>query len=80
MNGTSGKTIIASDNIWYYYNLENLLPIPKYTFDANAYVNAIIRMKKFVLNSALIIPGYDALIFSKFTKVADGVVKIEIKN
>jgi len=80
VNGTSGKTIIASDNIWYYYNLINLLPIPKYTFDAKAYVNAMIRMKKLVSNSELIIPGHDALIFSKFPKVADGVVKIEMKN
>lgn len=80
VNGTSGKTIIASDNIWYYYNLKYLLPIPKYTFDAKAYVNAMIRMKTLVSNSELIIPGHDALMFSKFPKVADRVVKIEIKN
>lgn len=80
VNGTSGKTIIASDNIWYYYNLKYLLPIPKYTFDAKAYVNAMIRMKTLVSNTELIIPGHDALMFSKFPKVADRVVKIEIKN
>ncbi|MES2772675.1 MAG: MBL fold metallo-hydrolase [Bacteroidota bacterium] len=80
VNGTSGKTIIASDNIWYYYNLEHLLPIPKYTFDAQAYVNAMIRMKTLVSNTELIIPGHDALMFSKFPKVADRVVKIELIN
>ena len=80
VNGTSGKTIIASDNIWYYYNLKYLLPIPKYTFDAKAYVSAMIRMKTLVSNTELIIPGHDALIFSKFPKVADRVVKIEIKK
>ena len=79
-NGTSGKTIIASDNIWYYYNLKYLLPIPKYTFDAKAYVNAMIRMKTLVSNTELIIPAHDALIFSKFPKVADRIVKIELKN
>jgi glyoxylase-like metal-dependent hydrolase (beta-lactamase superfamily II) len=80
VNGTSGKTIIASDNVWYYYNFRHLLPIPKYTFNEKAYVNAMIRMKTLVTNTDLIIPGHDALIFSKFTKVADKVVKIEIKS
>ena len=80
VNGTSGKTIIASDNIWYYYNLNYLLSIPKYTFDAKAYVNAMIRMKTLVSNTDLIVPGHDALIFSKFPKVTSGVVKIEIEN
>lgn len=80
VNGTSGKTIIASDNIWFYYNLQHLLPIPKYTFDPNAYVNAMKRMKTLVSNTELIIPGHDELIFSKFPKVADGVVRIEFKN
>ena len=80
VNGTSGKTIIASDNIWYYYNLKYLLPIPKYTFDAKAYVSAMIRMKTLVANTELIIPGHDALIFSKFPEVADRVVKIQFKK
>lgn len=39
VNGTSGNTIIASDNIWFYANLKYLLPIPHYTFDPVAYVN-----------------------------------------
>jgi glyoxylase-like metal-dependent hydrolase (beta-lactamase superfamily II) len=80
VNGTSGKTIIASDNIWFYYNLQHLLPIPKYTFDPKGYVNAMKRMKTLVSNTDLIIPGHDGLVFSKFPKVAEGVVKIEIKN
>jgi len=80
VNGTSGKTIIASDNIWYYYNLEYLLSIPKYTFDAKAYVNAMIRMKTLVSNTELIIPGHDALIFSKFPRIANRVVKIELSK
>jgi glyoxylase-like metal-dependent hydrolase (beta-lactamase superfamily II) len=79
VNGRSGKTIIASDNIWFYYNLQHLLPIPKYTFDPTGYVSAMKRMKTLVSNAELIIPGHDALIFSKFPIVADRVVKIEIK-
>lgn len=80
VNGTSGKTIIASDNIWFYYNLKHLLPIPKYTFNPKGYVNAMRRMKTLVANPQLIIPGHDELIFAKFPRVADGVVKIEIKQ
>jgi hypothetical protein len=38
------------------------------------------RMKTLVSNTELIIPGHDELIMSKFPKVADGVVKIEIKR
>jgi glyoxylase-like metal-dependent hydrolase (beta-lactamase superfamily II) len=80
VNGKSGKTIIASDNIWYYYNLKYLLPIPKYTFDPKGYVNAMKRMKTLVSNTDLIIPGHDALIFTKFPKVAEGVVRIELDS
>ena len=80
VDGTSGKTIIASDNIWFYYNLKYLLPIPTYTFDPKAYVKEMKRMKILVSNNDLIIPGHDALVFSKFPKVAEGVVKIEINN
>ncbi len=32
VDGTSGKTIIASDNIWFYANLEYLLPITATNF------------------------------------------------
>ena len=38
------------------------------------------RMKALVTNTELIIPGHDELIFTKFPKVTDGIVKIEIKN
>lgn len=32
------KVIIASNNIWLYYNLNHLLPLPNYTFDLSAYI------------------------------------------
>ncbi|HEV8080886.1 MAG TPA: MBL fold metallo-hydrolase [Chitinophagaceae bacterium] len=69
------KVIIASDNIWYYYNLEHLLAIPM-TFDPNAYVAAMKRMKTLVSKTELIIPGHDNLVFKKFPVVTDGVVRI----
>lgn len=80
VNGTSGNTIIASDNIWFYANLQYLLPIPHYTFDPAAYVHQMKRMKTLVSDVNLIIPGHDAAVFTKFPKVAEGVVKIEVSK
>jgi glyoxylase-like metal-dependent hydrolase (beta-lactamase superfamily II) len=80
VNGTSGKTVIASDNIWFYPNLKFLLPIPHLTFDPVGYVNQMKRMKRLVSDENLIIPGHDAAVFDKFPKVAEGVVKIELKR
>jgi glyoxylase-like metal-dependent hydrolase (beta-lactamase superfamily II) len=68
------KVLVASDNLWFYYNLENMISIPL-TFDTAAYVRSMQRMKTLV-NPGLIIPGRDEKIFTRFTKVTDGVVKI----
>ncbi len=72
----SDKVIIASDNTWLYYNLTSLLSIP-ITFDQKAFIENLKRMKSMVKNIDLIIPGHDPLVFSKFPKVAEGVVKIK---
>jgi len=74
-NSETNKILIASDAIWYYYNLNNLLPV-NLLFDPNAYVEAMKRMKTLVTNPDLIIPGHDDLVFSKFPKVAERIVKI----
>lgn len=79
VNGSAGKTILASDNIWFYHNLHQLLPIPL-TFDPEAYVREMQRMKTLVLNEQLIIPGHDPKVFTLFPKITEGVVKIELKN
>jgi glyoxylase-like metal-dependent hydrolase (beta-lactamase superfamily II) len=70
------KVIIASDNSWLYYNLVNLLPIPL-TFDTNAYLQNLKRMRAMVKDVDLILPGHDPLLFSKFSKVIEDVVKIK---
>lgn len=76
MGTGSDKVIIASDNTWYYYNLTSLLSIPV-TFDQNAFIENLKRMKSMVKNIDLIIPGHDPLVFSKFPTIAEGVVKIK---
>jgi glyoxylase-like metal-dependent hydrolase (beta-lactamase superfamily II) len=74
VNTATDKVLIASDNIWFYYNLENMISIPL-TFDPAAYVKTMQKMKTLV-NPDLIIPGHDEKIFQKFTKVKEGVVRI----
>lgn len=74
-NSKTNKILIASDAIWFYYNLDNLLPATL-CFDRVAYVEAMKRIKTLVTNPDLIIPGHDNIIYSKFPKVAEGIVKI----
>jgi glyoxylase-like metal-dependent hydrolase (beta-lactamase superfamily II) len=72
------KIILASDNVYTYYNLEHLKSAPTYaTFDTSAYVRSMERMKTLASNIKFIIPGHDALLFSRFPTVAEGVIKIK---
>jgi glyoxylase-like metal-dependent hydrolase (beta-lactamase superfamily II) len=69
------KVLIASDDCWFYYNLEHLVSIPL-TFDRTSYVSQLRRMRSLVSNVDLIIPGHDALVASKFIQVVPGVLRI----
>jgi len=74
----ANKVIIASDNIWIYYNLEQLAPASTGgTLDPAGYVKAMQRMKTMVSDVKYIIPGHDAQVFSRFPAVGDGVVEIK---
>jgi glyoxylase-like metal-dependent hydrolase (beta-lactamase superfamily II) len=74
-NSKTNKILIASDAIWFYYNYNNLLPATL-CMDPKAYVGAMKRMKTLVTNADFIIPGHDDLVFSKFPKVKEWIVKI----
>jgi glyoxylase-like metal-dependent hydrolase (beta-lactamase superfamily II) len=72
------KVILASDNIWIYYNLEHLVPTSTGgTLDPAGYVKAMVRMKTLVNDPKFIIPGHDATVFSKFPKVLEGMAEIK---
>lgn len=75
----SGQHIVlASDNAYSYYNIEHSVSAPSYaTWDTIGYAKQIDRMKGFVQDTKYIIPGHDGLVFSRFKKIADGIVKIE---
>jgi glyoxylase-like metal-dependent hydrolase (beta-lactamase superfamily II) len=72
------KVILASDNIWIYYNLEHLTssPYPNGTFDTTAYVRSMQRMKTQASDIKYIIPGHDPAIFSRFSMIKPDIVKI----
>jgi glyoxylase-like metal-dependent hydrolase (beta-lactamase superfamily II) len=76
VNTKTDNVIIASDNCWFYYNIEHLLPITKYLLDPNAYVKQLKRMRVLQPDISLIIPGHDPLVFLKFPKVAADIVRI----
>ena len=73
------KVILASDNIWIYYNLDHLKssPYPNGTFDTTAYVKSMQRMKTLVSSIKYIIPGHDPAIFSRFPMIKPDIVKIK---
>lgn len=75
---TNDKTIIiASDNAYTYYNIEHeISAIKEATFDTDGYVKAIKRMKTLASDEKYIIPGHDALLFSKFPEISKGILKI----
>ena len=75
-NSEKNKILLASDAIWFYYNLDHLLS-NTLVIDSAAFVKNLKRLKTLVPNPKLIIPGHDALIFSRFPEVAEGIVKIE---
>lgn len=69
------KIILASDNLYTYSNLYNLKSAPTdATFDTTGYVKAIVRMKTMASSIKFIIPGHDALLFSRFPKISDDII------
>ena len=73
------RIIIASDNIWIYYNLEHLKssPYPDGTFDTAAYVKSMQRMKTQASDIKYILPGHDAAVFKRFPIVKPDIVQIK---
>ena len=74
----SDRVILASDNIWIYYNLDHMMSSPYLggTFDTTAYVRSMQRMKTLASDIKYIIPGHDSDIFKRFPLVKKNVVQI----
>ena len=61
----TGTIVIASDNMYLYENLEKRAPIAQ-TLDSSSNLRAQDRMRSIASKPELIVPGHDALVFSRF--------------
>jgi glyoxylase-like metal-dependent hydrolase (beta-lactamase superfamily II) len=71
----AGTVVLASDNVYLYENLEKHVPIAA-TLDAASNLRAQDRMKTIVRRPELLIPGHDAMVFTKFPNSSPGVAII----
>ncbi len=71
-----GPVVLASDNVYLYENLDKHVPIAQ-TLDEKSNLAAQDRMKKLAKNAAMIVPGHDPLVMTRYPRVAEGVVRIE---
>ena len=70
-----GTAVFTSDNVYLYENLEKGVPISQ-TMDPASNLKAQERIRKLASDPSLIIPGHDPLVFERFPKAGDGVVRI----
>jgi glyoxylase-like metal-dependent hydrolase (beta-lactamase superfamily II) len=70
-----GTVVLASDNVYLYEKLERGVPIAQ-TWDAASNLAAQARIRTLASGPAFIVPGHDPLVFERYPRVADGVVRI----
>jgi glyoxylase-like metal-dependent hydrolase (beta-lactamase superfamily II) len=70
-----GTAVVTSDNMYLYENLEKKVPIAQ-TIDAASNLKAQQRIRALASDPALIVPGHDPLVFERYTKIADGIVRV----
>jgi glyoxylase-like metal-dependent hydrolase (beta-lactamase superfamily II) len=71
-----GTVVLTSDNVYLYENLEKHAAIAQ-TLDAASNLKAQDRIRTLASNPRLIVPGHDPLVFERFERVADGIVRIK---
>jgi glyoxylase-like metal-dependent hydrolase (beta-lactamase superfamily II) len=76
VNTAHGTVVLASDNMYLYENLDKHVPIAS-TLDAVSNLRAQDRMKEIAATPALIIPGHDPAVMTRFPNPAPGIAKIE---
>jgi glyoxylase-like metal-dependent hydrolase (beta-lactamase superfamily II) len=72
----AGTAVFTSDNVYLYENLEKHVPIAA-TLDAASNLKAQDRVRTLASDPRLIVPGHDPLVFERFERVADGIVRIK---
>ena len=74
-----GTAVFTSDNVYLYENLDKHVPIAA-TFGPDgpaSNLKAQDRIRTLASDPRLIVPGHDPLVFERFERVADGVVRIK---
>jgi glyoxylase-like metal-dependent hydrolase (beta-lactamase superfamily II) len=71
----AGTTVITSDNVYLYENLEKHAAIAQ-TLDAASNLRAQDRIRALASRPDLIVPGHDPAVFERYTRVADGIVRV----
>lgn len=75
----SGKerVVIASDNIWIYYNFQQMQPPPAFgTMDAKGYIRNMERMRTQATRPEFILPGHDEAMFKLFPAVDERIIRV----
>lgn len=70
-----GTVVLASDNVYLYENFEKHVPIAQ-TVDKVSNLAAQDRMLTIASKPALIVPGHDPAVFTRFKEVQPGIVRI----
>jgi glyoxylase-like metal-dependent hydrolase (beta-lactamase superfamily II) len=76
VHGIRHEVVLASDNMYLYENLERHAAIAQ-TLDAVSNLRTQDRMKSLTGEARLLVPGHDPAVFTRFPKVAEGIVRIQ---
>jgi glyoxylase-like metal-dependent hydrolase (beta-lactamase superfamily II) len=72
----SGRTVVASDNVYLYENLDKHAAVAG-ALDVASNLAAQDRMRAQASDIKLIVPGHDPAVFTRFPSVAPGIVRID---
>lgn len=72
----SGPVVVASDSACFYENLDTHTAIAQ-TLDPVSTVKTIDRMLAMAARPELVVPGHDPLVFSRFPKISERIVRID---
>jgi len=76
VSSKSGRTVLASDNVYLYENLDKHAAVAG-ALDVASNLAAQDRMRTQASDVGLIVPGHDPAVFTRFPTVAPGVVRID---
>jgi glyoxylase-like metal-dependent hydrolase (beta-lactamase superfamily II) len=76
VNSKSGRTVVASDNVYLYENLDKHAAVAG-ALDVASNLAAQDRMRTQASDIKLIVPGHDPAVFTRFPSVAPGIVRID---